>query len=206
MAIAHELDRRGGLLRQVRGQQTPIARAELSPETSAHEVGDDADLALFQPEDVGQFIADAERALGGSPDGELIGLEVGDDAVSLHGAVGLYLGVEFAFNNDLGGGESLVEFVLGRSAPRRPADVAFLRHALGSAASTGGAVAATAAIGWPAKRTSGYREPSVSLFDWATPSTRSSTWIAFTPLIRSAALVSIDLIRAWVWLAVSMHP
>src|SRR5208283_3389630 len=114
---------------------------ELRPEASAHELGDDTDLRLRDAQDLGQLVADAARALRRGVDGQRIPVPVGDEAVRLHGAVGLHLRAVRGVDHDVGVGEALARVAGGlavRAAHVRAADVAALRNARGATPTSGG--------------------------------------------------------------------
>ena len=128
------------LLRQARREHAEVARAELGAEAAAHELGDDADLALRDAEHLGQLVAHRGGALRGRVDGEPVVAPVGHDAVRLHRAVRLHLRAVRRVDHHVGLGEAALDVADGRPARAAlvgPAHVARLRHAGGSAAAPG---------------------------------------------------------------------
>ena len=90
-AIQHQPDWRARLFGKCRRNHAGIACAELRAESTAHVFRNHADLRLGQFEKSNQLLAHAGRALGRGPDGQHVGLPVGDYAVRLERGVRLYL-------------------------------------------------------------------------------------------------------------------
>src|SRR6202041_3360445 len=80
-AVEHQLDGSMRLLREGCCDDAFVARAELRAESAAHVLGDNANIALGQLEDVGELVANAGCALGRGVDGHLFGLPIEDETV-----------------------------------------------------------------------------------------------------------------------------
>jgi hypothetical protein len=134
-AVEHQLDGSVRLSRQVCRDDPLIAGTELRSEPTAHEFGDDANLALRQLEDVGELAANARRALGRGVDGHLFRFPIDDEAMRFEGGVRLHLGEILALYNHVRLGETL--FRIAELLLLWPMDIARLRNALRSTAATG---------------------------------------------------------------------
>src|SRR5262249_37481268 len=82
-AIEHQLDGRLGLEGQLGGGDALHVGAELAAEAAAHVVGDalDVDVGDARLEVPGQQVCREEDGLGRAPDGQVVALPLGDEAV-----------------------------------------------------------------------------------------------------------------------------
>ena len=130
-AVEHQLDGRMRLLREGCCDDAFVARAELRAETAAHVLSDDANIALGQLEDVGEFVANAGCALGRGVDGHLFGLPIDDETVRFKSGVRLHLGEILALYDYVGLGKAL--FDVTNIFRLRPVNIALLGNAFRSA-------------------------------------------------------------------------
>src|SRR5262249_23215623 len=111
-AIEHEFYRSAGLLRQSCSNYAEISGSKFCAEAATHEFCDYADLALGNFEDLGEFVADRRRSLGGGINRQQLRLPIGNYAVSLQRTVGLYLRLVVTLNDNVSFGESFFRAAL----------------------------------------------------------------------------------------------
>ena len=106
-AIEDDAHGRGSFARQGDGDPPVIAERRFRPEAAAHSIDDNAHAVERQAEFLRQFMPHAGSELRRHVNGEPVGAPIGDDRVRLEAAMRLDLGFVFAFDNDIGRGETL---------------------------------------------------------------------------------------------------